>query len=40
MYSRSLSILHASLKKRHGLYIIKRERLKKERVRKDDEKEK
>ena len=33
MYPGSLSILHTSLKKRHGLYVMK-----KERVGKDDEK--
>jgi hypothetical protein len=39
MYSRSLSILHRSLKKRHELYVVKKERkLKKRELEKDDKK--
>jgi hypothetical protein len=41
MYLGSLSILHTSLKKRHGLYVMEkkeREKLKKKRVGKDEKK--
>jgi hypothetical protein len=38
MYSRSLSILHTSLKKRHGLYVMKKEKVEKKWVGKDDKK--
>jgi hypothetical protein len=40
MYSRSLSILHRSLKKRHELYVVKkREKVEKRELEKDDKKE-
>jgi hypothetical protein len=38
MYSRSLSILHTGLKKRHGLYVMKKRELEKMMKKERDEK--
>ena len=36
MYPRSISILHPSLQNRHGLYVMKKKRVEKNRVGKDE----